>query len=138
MTTREKAVAEAMTWLNTPYHHQAHVKGAGVDCAQLLLSVYHDIGMIPKIDVGNYAHDWHMHNGEEQFLGWIQKYGKQVDTPKAGDIALFKFGRCVSHGSIVVEWPTIIHSYFRQGCVLANADDVELKGRLHSFWTLWE
>lgn len=138
MTTREKAVEEAMTWLNTPYHHQASVKGAGVDCAQLLLSVYHAIGMIPKIDVGNYPHDWHMHNGEELFLGWIQKYGKQVEQPKAGDIALFKYGRCVSHGSIVVEWPTVIHSYFRQGVVLADVNGNELRGRLHSFWTLWE
>lgn len=138
MTTREKVVEEALTWLGTPYHHQAQVKGAGVDCAQLLLAVYHDVGLIPKVDVGNYAYDWHMHNSEEQFLGWIQKYGKQVETPKPGDIALFKFGRCVSHGSIVVEWPTVIHSYFRSGCVLTGAEDAELRGRFHSFWTLWE
>lgn len=138
MTTREAVVTEAMTWLRTPYHHQARVKGAGVDCAQLLIQVYSKVGLVPEIDVGNYPHDWHMHNGEERFLGWIQKYGKQVEQPKAGDIALFKFGRCVSHGSIVVEWPTIIHAYFRSGCILSSAHEVDLKGRLHSFWTLWE
>ena len=36
-----KAVAEALTWLGTPYHHhQGHVKGIGVDCGTLVFEVY--------------------------------------------------------------------------------------------------
>lgn len=126
-----------MTWLNTPYHHQAAVKGAGVDCAQLLIEVFHRIGMIERIDVGNYPHDWHFHKDDERYLGWIEKFGHKVEQPKPGDIALFKFGRCVSHGAIVLEWPTVIHAYYQQGCVMGDANGVELKGRLHSVWSLW-
>lgn len=31
MSENLKAVAEAVTWLGTPYHHQGRVKGVGVD-----------------------------------------------------------------------------------------------------------
>ncbi len=37
-----------------------------------------------------------------------------------GDIVLWKFGRCFSHGAIIVEWPTIIHAYVGQRCTLEN------------------
>ena len=36
---RARIVAEAMTWLGTPYHHRGKLKGIGVDCAQLPLCV---------------------------------------------------------------------------------------------------
>jgi cell wall-associated NlpC family hydrolase len=138
MTTREAVIAEAKTWIGTPYHHMGAVKGAGVDCAQILIEVYHAVGLIPRIDVGYYPPDWHLHKSDEQYLGWVKKYAHQVETPKPGDVALFKFGRCVSHGAIVLDYPKIIHSYFRQGCVYGDASQIELAGRLDSFWSLWE
>ncbi len=138
MTTREAVVAEAMTWLRTPYHHMARVKGGGVDCATLLLEVYHAVGLIPKINVGFYPPDWHFHRNDERYLDWVRHYARRTDNPRPGDIALFRFGRCVSHGAIVTGWPGLIHSYFRLGCVLGSADDGELQGRLDSHWTLFE
>jgi cell wall-associated NlpC family hydrolase len=30
---RAAVVAEARSWLGTPFHHQGRVKAAGVDCA---------------------------------------------------------------------------------------------------------
>ncbi|WP_034302551.1 C40 family peptidase [Herbaspirillum sp. RV1423] len=138
MTTRNLVLAEAETWLRTPYHHMGRIKGAGVDCATLLLEVFHAVGIIPKIDVGYYPQDWHFHRDEERYLGWISQYARRTETPRPGDIALFKFGRCVSHGAIVTDWPGVIHSYFQLGCVYGNANDRELAGRLDSFWTLFE
>jgi cell wall-associated NlpC family hydrolase len=135
--TREEVLAEARSWLNTPYHHQGRIKGAGVDCGQLLLAVYAAVGIIPDTEVGNYSNEWHLHRDEERYLGWVEKFAHQVETPKPGDIALFKFGRCVSHGAIVVQWPLVLHSYIRQGCVLTLATGDELNGRLHSFWSVW-
>lgn len=135
---REKALAEAKTWIGTPYHHQAQIKGVGVDCATLLTGVYHAIGAVPKIELGEYSVDWHMHRSDEKYLGWIEKFGKQTDAPKAGDIALFKFGRVVSHGGIIVDDGIIIHAYYRRGCVYEELDSHELRGRLHSIWTLWD
>ena len=133
---RERVIQEARAWLGTPYHHHAAIKGVGVDCAQILIEVYADAGVVERIDVGEYPHDWHMHRSEEKYLWWIKKYCRKVKNPKKGDIALFTFGRCVSPAAIIVTWPgEVIHSYIKQGVVLASADGAELRGRLHSFWT---
>ena len=138
MTTRLKVITEAKSWIGTPYHQQASVKGAGVDCAYLLMCVYHEVGLTEMPDVGNYASDWHLHRSEEQYLSWVQKYAKRTENPQTGDIALFKFGRCVSHGAIVLTQDTVIHSYIGLGCVISSLTDNELSGRLDSFWTLWD
>ena len=136
--TRQEVVNEAKSWIGTPYHHMGRVKGVGVDCGQLLIEVYHAVGLIPQIDTGYYPSDWHFHRSEERYLGWVESYAKPTETPQAGDVALFRFGRCISHGGIFVDDNTIIHAYLGQGCVYANLSDAELKGRLVSVYTLWE
>lgn len=136
MNVREQIIREAEGWLRTPYRHMARVKGAGVDCAMLLAEVYEACGLIPHVDVPFYPQDWHFHRGEERYLDQVRQYGKRVETPEPGDVAMFRFGRCVSHGAIVVEWPRVIHAYFRQGCVYADATKGELAGRLDSFWSV--
>lgn len=40
MSKASNTVAEALTWLGTPYHQQGRVKGVGVDCGTLLCEVY--------------------------------------------------------------------------------------------------
>jgi cell wall-associated NlpC family hydrolase len=37
--TREQLLAEARTWIGTPFHHRGRVKGAGVDCGGLVVAV---------------------------------------------------------------------------------------------------
>lgn len=135
---RKAVVAEAHTWLRTPYHHKAAIKGAGVDCAMILVEVYHACGLIPRIDVGDYPPDWMMHRDEERYLGWVKKYCCEVETAQPGDIALYRVGRCFSHGAIVVDWPTIIHAYIRERNVqLADGRGGWLAGRIVKFYSLW-
>jgi cell wall-associated NlpC family hydrolase len=112
---RAQVVQEALTWLGTPYHHHARVKGVGVDCAQLLCAVYEASGCVPHIDPGNYAHDWHLHRGEEVFIGWLEKAGaREVQVPAPGDVAVFRYGRAFSLGAVVVESRgavAVVHAY---------------------------
>lgn len=135
MTPREVAIAEAKSWIGTPYHHMGQVKGAGVDCAQILIAVYSAAGVIDKIDTGFYPQDWHMHRSEERYLTQVTRHCVPVDKPRLGDFALFRFGRTVSHSAIVVDWPgTLIHAYVRVGVVYTTGDGVALRGRLHGFY----
>lgn len=135
---REKIVEEALTWLKTPYHHRGNVKGAGVDCAFFLIEVYAAVGLIERFDPGYYPMDIMMHRGEETYLAWVEKFGKLVDAPKPGDIAVWKFGRIFSHGAIVIDWPNIIHAHrTERGVVLARGDDGERAGREVKFYSLW-
>ncbi len=132
----EEILAEAESWILTPFHHRACIKGVGVDCAHFLIGVFSNVGMggPPGQQVEEYPPDWHFHRSEERFLAYIKKYCREVKSPKPGDIAMFRFGRCASHGAIVVEWPRVIHAYKGQGVVYSDADQAELQGRLHSFW----
>lgn len=122
-----RVVSEALTWIGTPYHSGARLKGVGVDCGQLLLGAFSGAGVIPEIDTGYYPHDWHLHRSEELYLEWVKKYCNIIDgDPQPGDIAVFRFGRCVSHAGIVMEWPRIIHAYVGMGVIVSSADEAIL------------
>ena len=135
---RALVVAEARSWLGTPYHHRGRIKGAGVDCAMLLAEVYRAAGLIPRLEIGYYPMDWHLHRDTEQYLGWVERHARQVEAPQAGDVVLFRFGRCFSHGGIVLAWPEILHAYLGQGCVLGNVTaEPRLGRREQRFFSCW-
>ena len=48
MTKRADIVAEARTWLGTPWVHQHCMKGVAVDCAQMVMDVARACGQAPK------------------------------------------------------------------------------------------
>jgi len=136
MDARQAIIAEAETWIGTPYHHAAAVKGAGVDCARILIEVYSAACGITKPDVGYYPADWMLHRSEERYLGWIEQYCDRVAVPRMGDIVLFKFGRCFSHSGIVVAWPNIIHAQRGEGVCYADATKGRLEGRETMFYSV--
>lgn len=108
---RAAVVAEAKTWIGTPFHHAARVKGAGVDCLMLLAEVYERAGVTAtRINPPFYVPDWHLHRDAERYLEGLLRYACPIDVPASGDIALFRFGRTYSHGAIVTEWPQLIHA----------------------------
>lgn len=135
---QQAVIAEALTWIGTPYHHAARIKGVGVDCAFLLIEVFANCGLIERFVPPAYPMDWHLHRGEERYLSHVLQYAEEVEIPEPGDIALYKFGRCVSHGAIVVGWPKVIHAQRRQGCVIANGESMGMAPRLAGFWRLRE
>ena len=135
---RQAVVEEAKTWLRTPYHHMAQVKGAGVDCVTFLTAVYRIVGLVPEIAIEYYPQHWHLHRGDELYLGGLEKYARLVEEPTVGNIVIYKFGRCFSHGGIVLDWPMIIHAYASAGMVTYGEGDLgELAGREHRFYSLW-
>lgn len=120
---RVAVVNEVRSWLGTPYHHEARVKGVGVDCAQLLIGVYSAVGLAPPPAVEHYPPDWHLHRTAERYLSIVLDHAREIPGPPlAGDIVLWRFGRCFSHGAIVVEWPLVIHAYLGRACTLENAE----------------
>jgi NlpC/P60 family putative phage cell wall peptidase len=108
---RAAVLAEAETWLGTPYHHMARVKGAGCDCLTLLAEVYERAGILPHVEVPYYRPDFMHHRSDERYLEGVLGYGREVEQPEPGDVALFKLGRVFAHAGIVVEWPRLIHAY---------------------------
>ena len=130
-----------MTWLHTPFHHGARVKGAGVDCAQFIAAVFNEAGIISDfIVISPYPADWMMHRDEPRFEQELAKYASRVPLKEEepGDIVTFKWGRSVSHGAIVVKWPQVIHSYIGRGVVLGDlSTEVDLRRRYSGLWSPW-
>jgi NlpC/P60 family putative phage cell wall peptidase len=87
---RAAVVAEAESWLGTPYHHMARLKGVGCDCLTLLAAVYEAAGVVPAIEIPFYPPDWHLHRGVERYMDGLLAYAHEVDAPAPGDVALFR------------------------------------------------
>jgi NlpC/P60 family putative phage cell wall peptidase len=134
---RARVIAEARTWLGTPYHPMGRIKGVGVDCATLLCEVYEATGVVQHVDPGTYAPDWHLHHGAEQYLGWLQKYAVETVAPMPGDVIVWRFGRCFAHGAILVDDQTIIHSYLGQGVRLEDRHAAVFADRAVKYFTMW-
>ena len=137
---RAAVVTEALTWLGTPYHNHARIKGVGVDCANLPAAVYHAAGLIPDLKP-EYAAQWYMHRDEELYLDWVKPYAREIQAAEAGpgDFVIWKFGRTFSHGAIILAPPQIIHASLAGGCAhLADMErDDDLAVRPRRFFTLW-
>ena len=116
---RSAVLREAETWLLTPWHHRAHVKGAGVDCGLFVVSVFIAAGLLGWDDLlpagarlPEYPGDWMLHRSEERFLAGMRLFADPIaGPPQPADIAAWKYGRCYSHAAIVVAWPRVIHAY---------------------------
>lgn len=118
---RDLIVSVAESWLRTPFHHMARLKGVGVDCAHLLAAVYEEAGLIDPVvlELPEYPCDWMMNRAEERFLAEVLRIrGQEIDSPEPGDVAVFKWARCYSHGAIVTEWPLVIHAIAPLGEVM--------------------
>jgi cell wall-associated NlpC family hydrolase len=135
MTLRQCVVAEAETWLRTPYHHMGRIKGGGTDCLMLLAEVYEAAGVIGHVDVPFYPPDWNLHRDAERYLHGLMRYAREIARPpREGDVAVFKFGRCFAHGAIVIAWPRLIHAWCDAGVIFADANQAPLSGRQVRFF----
>ena len=141
---RAAVVAAARSWIGTPYHHAADVKGVGVDCAMILVRVFCDLGLVEPFDPRPYTRDWMLHRDDERYLGFLLARAREVQAPEAGDVILFRFGRCFAHGGIVVAGKplTIVHAFAPARVVLEeeierNAELGERLGgaRFASYWS---
>lgn len=134
---RARVVEEAKSWLGTPYHPRARLKGIGVDCAMLPAEVYKNCGLIDHVEVEDYPMDWHLHREEEKYLKYVTSRATEVDVELPGNLVLYKWGRCFAHGAIIIQWPIVIHAFIREGVVMADGTAGKLTGRERRIYSLW-
>lgn len=119
---RQKVLAEAETWIGTPYEHMQRCKGAGADCGQFPLGVYYNAGIIPYVTTEYYPKDFHLHRDREWYKELVERFADEISESVLlpADFVLYREGRVFSHGGIVVSWPRIIHSYVGHGVQFAD------------------
>src|SRR5437016_4134796 len=89
---RTRIITEARSWIGTPYHHQASLKGAGCDCLGLLRGVWRGaIGSEPETPPA-YSMDWAEATGEESLRDAAGRHLIEIPIAafEAGDVLLFR------------------------------------------------
>lgn len=141
---RQSVVQEALSWIGTPYHHAAGVKGCGVDCAYLLIEVYSRCGIVPRINPGPYKGNIATFvKGQRLYRRIVSSLSRQVRRPpRPGDVAVFMVnigGRhrnfLATHGGIVIEWPRVVHALQGRGVLEEMVYEHHPLLRLDSFWS---
>ncbi len=139
---RAAVIAEARSWLGTPWRHQANIKGQAVDCAMSLIEWFHRPGVIEWFDPRPYPRSWFVHQDEERFLNTIVEHFHCGEIAPAdarpGDLILYKIGRCYAHGTLVVGPQLVIHAFAKNGQVIyTETFDTELSSRKPRAFNPW-
>ena len=107
MTTRAEFVAEARTWLGTPWVHQGRFKGLACDCVGLVMETARALGLC----------DFQFTNYERRPPGEMRAYCDKfmqaipLDDAQAGDVLLFAWNNSPVHVAILSAPDTIIHAF---------------------------
>ena len=123
MTTRAEIVAEARSWIGTPFRHQAHMKHVGCDCVGLVRGVCSTLGICPD-------DPWQL-PGAEKYRGYsrtpdgyslMEACGQYmdripVDEARPGDVFVLKWAQHPQHagffGNYVHGGLSLIHAFSR-------------------------
>ena len=116
-----RLLAEAESWVNTPFRAHAAVKGAGADCVKMVAEIMVACGLIPGYTFPPYTLDWAKHQDRSLVLEWldacpqvarvpVEDPAKIIDLVQIGDVLGFTIGRCVQHAAVALNPPLIINA----------------------------
>lgn len=110
MVTREDIVAEARTWLGTPWKHQGRTR-LGVDCAGLIIVIAKALDL-SDYDTTGYGRSPVPREFMREFEATMNR--KPVGDTLPGDVLLFRDRQHTCHSALVADKGgslTIIHAY---------------------------
>jgi len=114
---REAVVTEALSWIGTKYVGWSCVKGAGVDCGQLLYGVYHNCELIPELKLPtDYPLFIGLHRASTEYVDLVLKFFREIPESEVqpGDLVVWRLtgSKSYCHGAIIKSWPEyFIHAY---------------------------
>lgn len=154
LTLRERIVAEALTWVGTPYHDGVGLRGVGVDCAYLPLRVYQAVGLITRDFTPPHYSPQQWLNSPSQtdkrklkfedttFLDVVKRFTHHEITEAEvgpGDLILYKVAASWTHGGIVIEYPNyILHPIKELGTIGSGTNEGFWKNRERRYFTMLE
>jgi len=120
--TRAAVLRCADSWRDTPYRHQASVKGVGTDCLGLIRGIWRELyGEEPEAPPA-YTPDWAEENGEETLLEAALRWLLPIETPQAGDALLFRMaaGAPCKHIGLMAANGRLLHAYWGKSVVISH------------------
>ncbi|MGE0501448.1 MAG: NlpC/P60 family protein [Rhizobiaceae bacterium] len=118
---RDRIVAEARSWIGTPYRHQASRKGVGCDCLGLVRGVYRAIVGVEPEPPPPYAPDWAEAEGGDRLMRAAERclVRPPEDRILPGDVLLFRWRAdlAAKHCAILSAPNRFVHAYERSAVV---------------------
>ena len=138
MTQAQDIVIQARTWLGTPFHHQARLKGKGCDCLGLIVGVVDELGLKDKNGQPLSGYDEVTYSKEPNGAYLMEKLTDLLDEvpiaeARAGDLALFKVRENPQHMAFLTDYEGtlgMVHSYAPARRVVEHRLDDDWKSRL--------
>jgi NlpC/P60 family putative phage cell wall peptidase len=114
-------IAAARSWLGTPYHDQASLRGVGCDCLGLARGVWRELVGDEPFPIPPYSRDWGETGPREVLADGAASMLIPIATADIGPGALILFRmtpRAIAkHVGILTAPDRFIHSYERLGVV---------------------
>lgn len=119
---RERVLAEAKSWLGTPYRHQAGRKGVGCDCLGLVRGVWKGVYGTGTPDPGPYGADWLAGGGSDPMIEAATRLcgpGFALSAARPGDLLVFRWRPDLParHIGVLSHNGRFIHAYSGTGAV---------------------
>lgn len=124
MTRREAIIAEALTWIGTPYSDAVSVKGVGADCLGLIRGVWRNVYGSEAENPPKYGPGWFEASRRELLLEAADRNcGKPKDQTtdrQPGDLLMFRMAKTgpVKHCGILIAEDMFVHAYSRKGVTI--------------------
>lgn len=114
-------IAVARSWLGTPYHDQASLRGVGCDCLGLARGVWRDVVGAEPFPIPPYSRDWGETGPREVLADGARAMMPEIATADAtpGALVLFRMmPRAIAkHVGILTGPATFLHAYERLGVI---------------------
>lgn len=112
--TGAEIVAIARSWVGTPYHHQASLKGVGTDCLGLVRGIWREIHAAEPEKIPPYTPSWSESSGAERMLEGARRHMREMTAGAMapGDILLFRIreGAVAKHAGVLTTPSHMIHA----------------------------
>jgi NlpC/P60 family putative phage cell wall peptidase len=117
--SRAALIAEARTWLGTPFVPRAAVKGAGCDCVGLLNACRAFALREPLEPMPAYSWDFAADPDQDRIRDTAGRLLRPAATPRAGDVLIFRWRTCEAwaHAALMSGEGTMIHAIPPAGVV---------------------
>lgn len=121
-----RVINVARSWLGTPYHDQASVKGVGCDCAGLARGIWREVVGEEPASLPPYSRDWGEVGARETFASFVRPFMIEIDPATASPGALvllrMKRGGPAKHCGVLVDHGLVVHAIERRGVIAVPYD----------------
>lgn len=111
--TREDVIIEARSWVGTPFHWQASVKGRGCDCKGLVQGIARELGLAEASNEFARMSSYGLNVDADLLRKGLAATFVPVCPPEPGDILLLKISGKPQHLAILMPENRMIHTYCR-------------------------